>query len=428
MPCGRGMGPVTSPPERAPLVPGGVMPDHGSRGIGAVVPTLLRHLGAPMAGAPTLAEELLPPHLLDGVERIVFFVVDGLGMRQLQRHAGPGSDLRLRDVLREGHAATLTTTAPSTTATALCTFASGLTPQEHGVLAYTMYAPTLGALVNTIAQRPVLGGPTLPELGLDPDRFFPFRTAHEHLSEAGIPGHALTRNLFVGTPFSNAIYKGIRPEGFLTLPDGLARARRWVRGTPGRGFLRVYHDSLDAVSHATHPDSDEYRAELAALDAALFRELVDPVRDPATLLVVSADHGHLGIPRARTIPLRDHPDLLADLAVPPSGEGRLRYLHARPGRVDAVRDYVERHFAHAGVAIPTEEAVALGLFGRGPAHPELHRRLGDLVLVAREDWFFAYSHTGAKDYPERFGHHGGLHPEEMLVPLLAMRLGDYTRR
>lgn len=407
-----------------PALAEGVLPHYGGRGIDAILPTFLKHLGAPAPGCPTLDSDLLPPAHLEGVERVVLFVVDGLGMRQLERHATPGSGLRFWEVLRgSGHAAAVTSTAPSTTATALSTLASGLTPQEHGVLAYTLYAPSLGALVNVIGQRPVAGGASLPDLGLDAERLFPFTTGHQRLTDAGVANHAITRDRFVGTPFSNGIYRPVRPEGFATLADGLARARRWVRNTPGPGFLRLYHDGLDTVSHATHPDSDEYAAELAAIDAALFRELVDPLRDRGTLLVVTADHGHLGIPRERVVDLRQHPDLLADLLVPPSGEGRLRYLHVRPGRVDAVRQLLEARFGHAASVLTADEAVSLGLFGRGAPHPELPHRLGDLLLVARDDWFFAYRHRGDKEYPERFGHHGGLHEEEMLVPLLALRLG-----
>ena len=64
------------------------------------------------------------------------------------------------------------------------------------------------------------------------------------------------------------------------------------------------------------------------------------------------------------------------------------------------------------------QALKAGLFGPGSEHPGLHDRIGDLILVARNNHYLWW------DSKEDFmlGRHGGLHAEEMLVPFLGVRL------
>ena len=51
-------------------------------------------------------------------------------------------------------------------------------------------------------------------------------------------------------------------------------------------------------------------------------------------------------------------------------------------------------------------------------HPNLTSRVGDLIAVARQDAYLWW-HT-KEDF--LLGRHGGLNPQEMLVPFLGVRL------
>ncbi|MCP4540183.1 MAG: hypothetical protein GY832_23845, partial [Chloroflexi bacterium] len=57
-------------------------------------------------------------------------------------------------------------------------------------------------------------------------------------------------------------------------------------------------------------------------------------------------------------------------------------------------------------------------FGSGPPAPETAARMGDLILVSRQDHILYDGNVK----PYLLGHHGGLSPEEMLVPYLITRL------
>ena len=72
------------------------------------------------------------PEVVKGAERIVLLLLDGLGWNQFQSHAA------LMPTLSQFGGSYITTVAPSTTATALTSLVTGLSPGEHGILGYRM--------------------------------------------------------------------------------------------------------------------------------------------------------------------------------------------------------------------------------------------------------------------------------------------------
>jgi hypothetical protein len=116
--------------------------------------------------------------------------------------------------------------------------------------------------------------------------------------------------------------------------------------------------------------------------------------------------------------LRNHPDLVRRLHILPSGENRLAYLFVRPGQPEAVREYIEQTWPNQFSLLDTARAVEAGLFGSGELHPRLFDRLGEYIVVARGNAYLWWADK--KNF--LIGRHGGLHPEEMLVPFLAVRL------
>jgi predicted AlkP superfamily pyrophosphatase or phosphodiesterase len=72
------------------------------------------------------------PETARSADAVVLLVLDGLGWSALQDHA----PLMPRLAGMDGDA--ITTVAPSTTATALTSIATGLAPAQHGIVGYRM--------------------------------------------------------------------------------------------------------------------------------------------------------------------------------------------------------------------------------------------------------------------------------------------------
>jgi hypothetical protein len=99
-----------------------------------------------------------------------------------------------------------------------------------------------------------------------------------------------------------------------------------------------------------------------------------------------------------------------------SGEGRFRWVHARPGATDDVLAAAREAHGHEAWVLTREEAVEAGWFG-GPLCDEVAGRLGDVAIVAHAPVaFLDPADTGETRLLAR---HGSLTPTEMWVPLLA---------
>ncbi|HUC04509.1 MAG TPA: alkaline phosphatase family protein, partial [Acidimicrobiales bacterium] len=122
--------------------PDPIVPDFGGACLTEVVPNLLGRLGASAGSGAARAggtegggDGALPrwmPGPVGECERVVLFVLDGLGWEQLiaRRSVGP--------VLASGVGGPITSVAPSTTACALTSLSTGRAPAEHGVVGYRM--------------------------------------------------------------------------------------------------------------------------------------------------------------------------------------------------------------------------------------------------------------------------------------------------
>jgi hypothetical protein len=108
------------------------------------------------------------------------------------------------------------------------------------------------------------------------------------------------------------------------------------------------------------------------------------------------------------------------LFFPPAGETRAAYLYARPGQAGNLQEYVSGHLADHFVLVETEQALAAGLFGTGEPSLEFRDRVGSFLLLARDGSRLVLDEEEKKF--EMLGHHGSLLAEEMLVPLLMVRL------
>src|SRR5204862_1132440 len=94
-------------------------------------------------------------------------------------------------------------------------------------------------------------------------------------------------------------------------------------------FGYAYYEGVDKVSHE-YGLGEHYDAELAAADR-LVADVLNAV--PAgTAVVVVSDHGQVEV-GDRVIPLSA--DVMAHVSLQ-SGEGRFRWLHARPGHASLI--------------------------------------------------------------------------------------------
>jgi hypothetical protein len=391
--------------------------------------SICRWLGRPEIGARALDGQILDSIGRaaggDGYRRVILVLMDALALHRLQRWMQNGCAPIWRRLAEAGLLAPLTSITPSTTSSALTTLWSGCSVAEHAITGYEMWMKEYGIVTNTILHTPIAfqndtGG--LERAGFEPERFHAFTTLGAHLAAHGVKTYAFQHYGIAHSGLSRMLFKEVAIQGFGTAPELWINLRQLLENKPDeRLYAWVYWGEVDHFGHFYGPDDERTAAEFAVFSSTMEKYFLAALSDRArqdTLLVLTADHGQIATPVDGHYDLRNHPGLMRRLHIQPTGEHRLSYLYIRPGQTEAVREYLERTWPGQFYILDAPYAIQGGLFGPGAPHPDLLDRVGDTIVVARGNAYFWWAN---KDNI-LLGRHGGLHPEEMLVPLLAARL------
>lgn len=363
--------------------------------------------------------------LAAGVEQVVCVLIDAVALHRFQQWISkPGS--KLSTWMDRGLLGTLTSIVPSTTSAALTTLWTGRSPAEHGILGYEIFLKEYGLIANMITHAPASfdgHAGLLYSAGLDPEQFLPVETIGPHFRRADVDVHAYLHYSIHGSGLSRMHYPAVNAHSFAHPSDLWIAVRTLANQTSeSKRLIWVYYGGVDGLSHRHGPDSEQAGAEFLDFTDTMVHEFLEQINSTVadkTLVVLLADHGQLTTQKDPHYELRNHPDLSRRLHMMPTGENRLPYLYAQPGQTAAVEEYLERSWPGAFNTLPSSHALEAGLFGPGTPSPNTRDRLGDLTVITHQD---AYLWWAAKENP-LIGRHGGVSQEEMLVPLLAFRMG-----
>ncbi len=392
---------MTPEPGTEPRQDALTLPDYRGGGIVNLMSSIITALGGSSPYAPLAA---LPPAALAGARHLVLLVVDGLGHDYLL-----GRDGALRQYLR----GQMTSVFPSTTASAIPTFLTGLAPQQHGLTGWHMYFREIGAIVAPLPFRIRTGRHALRDAGVTPTTLFGLTPLFDRLP---LPCHVVSPRHIIHSDFNVALSGRARRHGYESLDEMFAILAGLLRIATPRSFVHAYWPQLDSLAHEHGVHSAPVAEAFAALDAA-FAQLVEVARSNDSLVIVTADHGFIDTTPEQTIDLDQHPALRDTLLLPLCGEPRAAYAYVRSGREAQFEDYVRGRLANRVRLFRSEEVLRQGWLGPGVAHPALQDRLGDFVLIPRgqailRDWL------RGEERHTHIGVHGGLSAAEMIVPLV----------
>jgi hypothetical protein len=382
------------------------LPDYAGHSIVNLMQSIATACGSAAARYPQLAA--LSAAQLGTTRHIVLLVIDGLGQRTLAAH--PASQHMQRHTI-----GTMTSVFPSTTASAITTFMTGLAPAQHGLTGWHMHLEEIGQTLAILPLTPRCEPPKMPPEELPPHLF-----DHPSLFQQ------LNRECWVvapqsiaGSPFNAWHSRGANTVAYSTMPEMFAQLAGLLRDAETPRFIYAYHPDLDTYSHRYGTDSERARQILAALDVA-FGEFLHEAEGSDSWLLATADHGFIDSPDDRVISLDDHPQLAALLTRPLCGERRAAYCYVSEANRPAFEAYVRQHLSHCLDLRRSSELIAAGWFGPPPYHPRLASRAGDYTLVMKDNWTIKDWLPGERHYP-MLGVHGGISDAEMTVPLIALR-------
>lgn len=335
---------------------------------------------SPTRGLRSDLADSIPP-----ARNYLLVVFDGLGTGQLSH---PGAR-----ALRESHRADLEAPFPTTTTVSLSSICTGLTPGRHGVIGYRQWMPDLGKVVSLLRWTDLSGR----VVDYHTPSFLPAPNLWERLAARQARGVVVQPAAFFRTPLTGMLYRGAAMRGYST-PSEVEPA--FLVSRSGRTLAMIYHHAVDVAAHEKGQRSPEYRQAITGADrlwARLARRL-----PPDTVMVGTSDHGHVDLPesgkikltRAETSGLRWWGDSRSLMLSGPSD--RIRALAERTGAELVPAAHLRRWL------------------GPGNPHPDLASRMPDALLLAPDSAGIFPKGMDTK----KTGHHGGLTPAEVRIPLL----------
>lgn len=419
-----------------------IRPDWCGRGLANVAPTILDILAPTVSvDLPPLDASVIPNGLRQGITTVVLVVADGLGHLQLAREIAAGNAPRLAELLHtasHGDDAVayspITSVFPTTTVAALGSVNSAVTPAEHGLLAYSLYLQEFSTVAEMIRWGPAgqRGSFADDEFGAQPEAFFWSDTLYARLHSGGVERtFAVNPHHFHGTALTRMLHQHATYAGYIATSSLQPIVARLVADSERPTYIYAYWPTVDTISHALGSLTAEHAAEVAAFDLQFGRLLDSLPRRGDTLVLLTADHGHVDSGPEYLVQLDAHPELMAMLALPPAGERRVTYLHTRADAVQDAVSYARERMSDECSAMTRDEALELGLFGPRGLSERATTRVGDVLLFPRRNLQImppvdprVVTPDGSPPKPPLIfrGLHGGLAPEEALVPLLACRL------
>jgi len=386
----------------------GLMPAYGASGLAGVLPAVARSLGV----AALDGDDGGPPQRTDLIElvparRAVVVLIDGLGYDLLRQRSGHAPFLR--GLLPSAYR--LSAGFPSTTATSMGTFGTGLPPGAHGLVGYEVLVPGEDRLLNELSW----------DNGPDPRLWQPRRTVFERAVADGVTVTRIGPGFFDGSGLTNAALRGGGFTAARSLEARVDSALAAVRASK-RALVYLYWGELDKVGHVHGCQSWEWGDELELIDRSLARLVAGVPSD--TSVHITADHGMVDSPHALRIDLA-HDDVLAADIRHVGGEARSLQLYCEQGAAgDVLATWRERVGARAWV-LSRDEAVAQGLFG-GVSERVLPR-IGDVIVAMRDNFAIVDSRTARPALLALLGLHGSLTAAEMAIPLLQVPARDGVR-
>jgi predicted AlkP superfamily pyrophosphatase or phosphodiesterase len=362
-------------------------------------------------------------------DAVVLFLVDGLGWRFIERFQDAPFIKRLT---RDGSVEKLTSQFPSTTAAHITAIHTGQPVGESGVFEWFYYEPLLDRMI----------APLLFSLAGDQDRdtlkplvnakkIYPTKTFYNSLQNSGIESHVFGIRDYTPSTYSNVVMKGATLEAFKTVSEALVNVGLLIENQTKPTYIHLYFDKIDSLCHEYGPTAMQSEAEietfLLIMEHYFTRIFAGRKR---VLFLMTADHGFSEVDPKTTVFLNTNPRFAGverffksnrrgELLVP-AGSARDMFLYVKEDMLDEAQTFLASRLEDKAEVVKVSELMDEGYFGP-TLSSEFRSRVGNLVILSKRYesvWWYV------KDKFEQryYGHHGGLTPQEMEIPLFSCAL------
>lgn len=363
-------------------------------------------------------------------EKVILFFVDGFGWRFLERYGEKYQLLKI--MLKDGVVSKLTAQFPSTTAAHVTCIHTGLDVGQSGVYEWNYYEPMVDEVITPLlfSYAGDKARDTLKLAGIPAQAYYPTQNFYRTLQARGIVSYVFQNAAFTPSTYSDILYANTIVVPYKRLSEALTYLAHLIERA-GKAYYFLYIDSIDAVCHPHGPNSKQSEQEVdrffTMAEQLFYNTLHGKARN--TLLMMIADHGQVEVDPKTTLYLnRDAAGIERYLQVNfrgrplvPAGSPRDMFLHIKEQYLDEAVAFLRRHLEEKAEVYLTRELLAQGFFGLEEPSAAFLARVGNVVILPYQ-FETVWWYEAGKFEMHFLGHHGGLTPEEMEIPLMVLPL------
>lgn len=383
-----------------------ILPNYESNSIVNLISSILDYYKVKNEGIwnysyPPLADFKLPSH-----RKLVFLVIDGLGLNFLENH---GKHTELYKYTKTQ----LTSVFPSTTSAALTSLMTGQAPLQHGLTGWFMYFKELATASVPLPFMPRFAETPFDQNGIDIDKILNFDTIFNKIDKSMV---IISPEQNIDSAFSQYCFKDKKRIGYENLSQCFSLISDNIINKNETEMIYAYIPHFDENAHKCGINSSESIDILNLLDNQ-FSELLEKAKNTETLFIVTADHGLIDTSPDRILKISDYPAIQECLILPLCGEPRVPYCYIRPSKKEQFDIAVADHLGAYCDRYNLSDVLNRPLYGLGKRNPKIFDRIGDEILIMKENYILTDNilNEKSKDF---IGYHGGLTKDEMLVPLI----------
>jgi len=348
------------------------------------------------------------PNSLAQSDNIILIVIDGLGFEFIQKY---DKDSFLAQHIQQS----LTSVFPSTTATAITAFATGVPAQQHAITGWHVYFKEIN---QVLAVLPFV------ERG-DSKNSYSYQDMQSLLNIPEPIMNCGDREKYVVSPryivdslYSRYIHGMATRLGYEKLDQCFNKITDICSVSKNKKYIYAYWPEFDSTCHQYGVDHAETFKLFKYLDKQ-FEALCKSLENNNYSLMLTADHGLINSGEENTIVLNDYPEILDCLEQPLCGEPRAAFCYVKPGKLNKFRSLIVDQLGQFCNIYETQELIDTNTFGLFDENENLKSRAGDFVLIMKEHYAIQSYLEGEREFMQT-AVHGGFSSEEMLVPLVKL--------
>jgi predicted AlkP superfamily pyrophosphatase or phosphodiesterase len=380
------------------------------------------------AGIPNRIKEAVASQKYDAV---VMLFVDAFGWRFHERFQDAAF---IKRIAKHGKIEKLTSQFPSTTAAHVTTMHTGLPVGESGVHEWYYYEPHVDQIIAPLlfSHAGVKDRDTLKKIKVKPENLYPKSILYPELKKMGVDSFVFGLNEHTPSTYSGVTMQDVKQRPFKTLSEALVNVGLLLEKQKNPAYIHLYFSKIDTVAHEYGPTAPQTEAEIETF-LLMMEHYFERVfkGSKRVLFLMTADHGMCEVSPQKTVYLNVDQNFKGferfikknrkgDLLIP-AGSARDMFLYVKDDLLDEARSFLAARLEGRADVVKTETLIDEGYFGE-KISKHFRERVANLVVLSyryEAVWWFE-----KEKYEQKyFGHHGGLTPQEMEIPLYSYELG-----